>query len=47
MSENQLIGISGSLVGVSANLYGKKYDGGNPVVTNYTWGCQITYQTTA
>jgi hypothetical protein len=44
MSENQTNGITGSLVAINTTtIYGKKYDGGNPTVTNYTWIGQISY----
>jgi hypothetical protein len=44
MRENAVTGISGGLVPANTTtLYGAKYDGGNPMVTGYTWACQITY----
>jgi len=45
MSENQSVGLSGSLVALNTTvLYAKKYDGGNPVTASLTWVCQITYE---
>lgn len=44
MSENQTNGMSGSIVAINTTtFYAKKYDGGNPTITNYTWVGNMTY----